>query len=341
MENKNSFDERLVALRFLKNFKWILLITLIGTVLMGSLYVLKNVVFSGPREYEATSRFLVSYEVDYHTANDYYINGYTWNDYLHSDGFMEGTSKRLKAAGSDLGNLSKEQLVDMTTADVEADFHVVTVKAKADSLEEVLLLAGKLEETMTEYFPSQNEQVSGITVLDKAVGKLVPLTARPVRAFILSAVVTFFFSVVIYLIWEIGTDSLWIPGLITREYGVRCVGTIHSTELAVNLSHLFSQENIVLAPCDFAMDPAEIAALLKETTGREISVLPDVFLEPEAVEGMRGQKVLLVALAGSQKGKSLQRHLEFLKLQDIEAGGLLLWDADEALIKKYYRISSI
>ena len=59
--------------------------------------------------------------------------------------------------------------------------------------------------------------------------------------------------------------------------------------------------------------------------------------EPQNMVFLHGADgVLLVVKAGLHAGKRLEYILEYLAVQDVSISAVLLWDADELLIRSYY-----
>ena len=55
-------------------------------------------------------------------------------------------------------------------------------------------------------------EITRIKVLDHGdLAEAVVPDVRPVRAVILAAVLSLFFVVVIFLLWELSRDSIWLP----------------------------------------------------------------------------------------------------------------------------------
>ena len=50
--------------------------------------------------------------------------------------------------------------------------------------------------------------------------------------------------------------------------------------------------------------------------------------------------LLLVVKAGKRAGKHLEYELEYLKTQEIGVSAVLLWEADEWLIRTYYMLQT-
>lgn len=326
---KEPFDLRLTALRLLRNLHKILGITLAGTLLFGGGYYVKNVALGEDPVYTATSTYKLSYVTEPSQSGDYYINEMTWNTYVHSEEFLEKVGEHLQP---DSGLVPSAEMIE---AKLDSDVHVPSTVVSTGSESWTLLLARAVEETMTADFAQSNEQVASVRLIDPAVtAQEVYPDVRPVRAFVLSAVLSFFFAVTLFLLREIGSDDIWLPATLSARYGLPAVGTMHSRELESNLDYRFrGKQSVAVCAADERIDPAAVTAALK----REWTPVPAPLSDPDACGVLReSEGVLLVVKAGIHAGKPLEYVLEYLRAQEIDVTAALLWDADERLIRAYY-----
>lgn len=347
---KEPFDFRLVALRLLKNIPIITSVTILGTLLFGGGYYVKNVLLYRDHFYTATSVYRVEYTEEPTQSGDYYINEMTWNTYVESQEFYEAVIGHLYEITAELSYvypLSKDRYVEVAEAILASDWHVPSTVVTTELEGWSVYIAQAVEQTMTQEFVENNPQISRVTVIDPAVTatEVFP-DVRPVRAVILSAVLSCFFAVVVFLLRELGVDSIWLPTTLRQRYGLAAMGTIHSAELLSNLEYRFAKaERIAVCAIDEHIDPVEACRAIKERAGgstlvgKEWIPVPAPLLCAESCESMRSMdSVLLVVGAGSHEGKPLERVLEYLMEQEIKITGAILWKADEWLIRTYYRI---
>ena len=76
---KEPFDLRLMCLRLCRDLWKILAVTVVGTLLFGGGYYVKNVVLQPDPGYAASSTYKVEYKENPNAAGAYYINEATWN----------------------------------------------------------------------------------------------------------------------------------------------------------------------------------------------------------------------------------------------------------------------
>jgi hypothetical protein len=165
---------------------------------------------------------------------------------------------------------------------------------------------------------------------------------RPVRAFVLAAVLTAFFAVVIWLFRELSADSIYLPVTLRNRYGLAAAGSMEASELSENLVHLLKdKKSIAVTTSTAEIDPALVAARIRDLFAENVSV--QAYPAPLLAEGTaeklhEADGIILAVPGGPASGKPLERTLEFLKLQGITVHAAILYDADEDLIRRYYRI---
>ncbi len=258
-------------------------------------------------------------------------------------------------------NMTLAELREAISAKLPSDWHIPTTTVVTNDREQTVLLAAAVEAAMVEELAAgAAREIASIRVMDAGTtAEEVPLDVRPVRALILSGILSFFFVITIFLLKELGDDSIWLPSSIRRRYGVPVLGTIKSRELRQNVEYLFGgKENVAVCSVSDEVDTAEVAAALRELDAFEVAradkhtahasgkaqegkctwlPMPAPILFPESCEKLRELPgILLVVKAGSHAGKPLEYVLEFLSQQDCKVTAVLLWDADEVLLRMYY-----
>lgn len=340
---KEPFDLRLTALYIMGRWKLIAACTLAGTLLFGGIYCVKNLLLRGEPQYSAKSVYRADYAVDDKDLDKAFINAFTWNTYVHTEEFLGGVRERLKNAG--LERLCGEELGSCIAGILESDWRVPCTVVTTSDPESSVAIARAVEDVMTEDFPAGIREIDAIRVIDpaNAAGEVIPDT-RPARAFILAAVLSLFFTVVILLLREIGACSVRLPSTIRYRYGLKVLGTVESAELKENVSYLFAgKKKVAVSAVQEEIDTGEAAERLAERCGGadgsvpEFCAVPSVLLCPESVSVLReAEGILLAVKAGEHAGKQLEYALEYLRQQDCEITAVLLWEADESLLRRYY-----
>lgn len=337
---REPFDLRLAALRLSRNAGRILALTLAGTLIFGGGYFIKNVLFRPADTYGAKSVYYVEYGTDPRTGEAYtYINAYSWNVWIRTEEFRKEILSRLETGGLEpLPDL--EQLTGYLSADLPSDLRLPVSLVTTPDPDLSLRIAEAVEESFVAFGEKQAE-ITSIRVVDPArKAEKVFLDVRPARAFLLSAVLTFFFVLIGFLLKETGDDSIWLPAALARRHGLKVLGTAKSRELAENLRYVFRGKRkigITAVTGDTDLE-AVLERLPRSSVEAEWEIITSVMQEPENASRLRETDgILLVVKAGPHAGKRLERVLEVFRTQDCEVTAALLWEADEQLIRRYDR----
>lgn len=336
---KEPMDMRLLILRFIKKIWIVIVATIVGTLLIGGIYILTKVV--GPfRQYQAQSMYYVEFATDPRLNEAYsYYNDYTWNVWISTDEFVSRIQSGLETKMTD------QELRGYLFADLPADLRmpvsIITTSDKELTMEIVKAVEGAFLEMSK--FQKEVESVRVVESPDEAV--LVTGGSEIARVFILGAIGCFLASVSIllwYLIWD---PSIYLPSTFEKRYGIPMLGTVNSVDLKVNFDYLLKDAGdialtAVLGETDLTAVKELLISQLKvsecEMT-QVITCVPAPIQCPEGLETLRkAGGVILSVEAGRRNAKQVEYTLELLKKQDIKVSAALLWEADEALIKYYY-----
>ena len=345
---REPFDLRLTVLRLIACLDKVLVFTLAGTLLFGGGYYVKNVLLRPETLYGVTSVYRVDYVVEEEKdVGVVYINEMSWNTYLQSGEFLDGVMAHIEKNGmsmdsSWMDHITREQVSESLTAYLASDLRVPSTTVITDQEAVSLFIARAVEQTMTEEFAESVREISDIRVIDapESAVEVVP-DVRPVRAFVLSAVLSCFFTVVILLLKETGDDNIWLPATIRMRYGVQSAGTLKSPELPENLHHLYEgRKKVAVCGVQAETDPSEILRALRERCGEELEewfAVPSPIVCPESSRILReADGILLAVQAGAHAGKQTEYCLEYLRGQDCVVTAAVLWNADEKLLRAYY-----
>ncbi len=355
---KEPFDLRLAVLCLCRNLWKILAVTVLGTVLFGGGYYVKNVLLQPRSGYAASSTYKVEYFENPNAAGAYYINEATWNSLIHTGEFLDGVETHLQEAAdrgenisADILAMGRESISNALSATLPSDFSIPVTKVIMQDPEKSVALAEAVEETMCNEFAETIAEIRLIKVLDHGSrAEAVVPDVRTLRAVILAAVVSLFLSVMVSLLWELSRDSIRLPATLRRRYGLNSLGTVNSAGFTENVKYLLQKaaerkevqetEKLTVAVCGALpeADPQEIVtALEKKLPGVSWLAVPSPLLCPESGAALRKSDVVLLAVpAGDYVGKQLEAVLEYLIPQDCPVTGAFLWNADEKLIRRYY-----
>jgi len=389
---KEPFDLRLTMFCMCRRLPFIIAGTLLGTLLFGGGYYVKNVLLYGQRFYAATSTYRVEYAAEEKDIGTVYINQVSWNTYLQSQMFLDAVQLHLAETTMADGSrvvMNNEELGGVLQAFLASDLRVPSTTVTTENGEKSVWIARAVEAAMTQEFAAQIREIDRIRVVDPGdIAREVIPDVRVGRAFGLSAVLSGFFAVVLALLQITGEDSIWLPSSVWKRYGVKTVGTLKSRELAENLKYFFQEEDLHpqevlpqngqggsvseedqpgagevgspggksgtcfgrVAVCSVQeqVDSVEVLEKLGQVCPEIVRIqgdgetfgwfgVPAPLEQPEVCRTLReADGILLVVRAGRHSGRPLERVLEYLQQQDCQVTAVLLWEADEKLIKWYY-----
>lgn len=341
---KEPFDLRLTALRMLRQIHIIAAVTIIGTALLGGGYYAKNVLLRGESLYAAESIYRVEYAVqEERDVATVYINETSWNTYIRTQNFINAVQLRMKELNETENyqlTVSDEELRSVVKAVLASDLRVPSTTVTTEDPEKSARIAQAVETAMTVDFPKDVREVTAIAVIHSAetAEEVIP-DVRVGRALVLSAVLSCFFGVTVLLLKETGDDSIWLPATLYKRYGLKTLGSLESEELAENIAYLFEgKASVAVCGLQDAVDPVQVLDRLREKAGElpDWFAVPSPLLCPEVCREIRKTDGLLLAVrAGAHAGGQLEHALLYLEQQECKVTAVILWEADEKLIRCY------
>lgn len=337
---KEPLDLRLILLRLWKQAGIIIAVTIVGTLLFGGGYYLRNVVIP-PTQYAAMSLYHITYEMPTNASpvldpGYYYINDATWDRLMDTKEFLDLLYANLE--GTTDGQIDRKTMKAYLSAELLTDLKMPDTIVITPDPQLSLRIAAAVEKSV-QAMVGEKYGITEVRVIDPADHVKVFNEARPLNACILSGVTSFLTIIAILLLKEIGSDAIWLPATLTMRYGLKSFGTVKSKVFAENVNYLLRGcHKIGILPIG-DVEIVEAEACLKEVDeeNREYVSLPEGELCPKVYEVMRRMDgLVLVVSARAGSGKRLEEVLSVLQTQDCNVTGALLWHADECLIRRYY-----
>lgn len=345
---KEPFDLRLTALRLAYRLPLIMAVTVLGALLIGGGYYVKNVLLQGEKTYTATSSYRVEYAVD--NVEDFmsvYINEMSWNTYVQSQMFLDAVERHLAEAGVE--GISRQELSESIYAQELSDLRLPSTTITTASPEKSVAIAHAVESAMVQELSEEVSEIDYMTVIDPGdAAEEVRPVLRVRRVSIFGAILSCLSVIAILLLKETGDDCIWLPSSIRKRYGVKAAGTIESKELAENMNYFFPKKELpgessgkgaAVCPVQEELDAEEVLKRLQEACPDvcgEWFAVSSPLKDPRAARQLReADGILLAVKAGSHAGRAFERVLEYLEQQDCQVTAAILWDADEKLLRRY------
>lgn len=340
---REAFDLRLTVIRMVRQWKGIVFAVFIGTFLFGAGYCMISYLSGNENLYRAKSTYRVDYGVEDVDVGLVVINATTWDTYVHTEEFVNQVHSHLPQNIQQ--QVSTDDIKSMITGNLESDWRVPATSVSYTDKELCEIVAEAVECAMVEDFPKGISEIHAIRVIDSAkeAQEVVP-DVRPVRAVVLGFSLSLFTVLVYLLLYESGSDAIWLPSTLKYRYGLKVLGTVNSMELGENFQYLLGDKPMIaLCPVQTEMNPKEVVSALKENTKSvaDFLIVPTPLLSPECAEKLReASAVVLVVQAGKHAGKQTEFVLNYLTNQDCKVTAALLWSADESLIRWYYGLGN-
>lgn len=375
---REPFDLRLLLLRLMKKTGLTACITALGILVFGGGYYLKNVALQETL-YGAESIYLVEYNIDPVTDNEYtYINDATWNTWVHTDDFltdMQGELEKIcREEGLETPELSWEQMETYVSAKLPTSVKMPYSTVITPDSRLSMLIARAAERSFVR-FGERQKDINNIQVVQAAqTAERVISNARPLRACILSGVLTLFLTLIVLALKETGDDGIWLPATISGRYGLKVAGAAGKAgrkkagpeerpdfALGENIKYLFGgMDRVAVISTDESVELQQVTEALlscdrsegqtnkslrdqegRKTAGGRTGAGWQPVSSEDILNGgcdilRKADGILLVVPAGTHAGKKLECMLQYLSTQDCKVTAALLWEPDEKLIRRYY-----
>ncbi len=330
-------DRKLFWLLFIRKVKWILGAALIGAALGSGIYYLVNHVFSPATDYSVKGEVYVDYQVvDGYGISLTAYNAETWNTMFQSDEFINRILTSVNEQGFSVKeDLVKESILAELISDSRLLITTVTMKdsdlavAVSHGLLNAILTFGEGEDGVKEIRVMSDPQTA---VLEKRKSKIVSaaFTGAVLLAFVVACTVMLMITI---------DDSVYIPSSFEKRYHLTSLETITSPGLTADLSYLLKGVGKVAVISLNKQIPIEEVSEKLSSIYKGAEFIPFMNVEgpPALTDEVRNlDTCILVGRYGNHDGKQMEKTIAFLKRQDLQITGALLWGADEKLLSRYY-----
>jgi len=343
MGKDNTYMERTMDFKKIWLLYWqrvwlVVVITIAAAGIGAGVYNVVRTLNSEGELYRVSSDYYITFNED-ENGVDYY-NAYTWDSILRDDPVVDVVMEHLP------NSVSKDDVKATVTGEMLSDYRILTVHATSKDPEFAELVAKA-------YIAGLSRFADKISMLDtielwsqEAVTPVVEenLTGN---AAILGAIAGLVLGVIIWSVYSILDDSFYVEkdftnrfsipflGMITRKHSLKC-----RQELKENSAYLLKENEkyrLVFATKDGdSVDAAKID-VLKEMQSYMAGIADVAALQGESLAALRGSDgAVLMIPWGSKNGTIVEKTIQFLEKQDCKIVGAVIYDAEDAFIKKYY-----
>ena len=337
-------DWKKIWLLYRKKIWLIIAIIIFVSAMAGGCYRVIYECTKGEQFYCVSSDYYITFNMKDHPEGVDYYNAYTWDSVLRDDPIIEEVLKNLSK------DYTKEEIQASVTGEMLSDYRILTVYSThtnpkraqeiADAYEIGLgLFANKLDLFESIELWSQDECVPVVET---------DLTPNAMFLGMLAGMVIAFLFVAFQYVLD---DSIYIEKDFAERFTVPFLGMLTQKgsdfckqELKDNLSYMLKEKkgySLVFAPVHTEIqkhkDGEKQQALLsemKELCGNVDGILS---LQGEDLEALRqGNGAILMLPWGSKNGRTIEKMIDFLKKQDCLLAGVIVYNADDVFVRKYY-----
>lgn len=367
---KRGMDLRRLYLCFQGKIWLLLLFTVLGALLGGGIYQVARAMRM-PITYEGVSKLYISFGVDESGEVYQYYNGYTWNDLLDADPILDRIMKYVPEG------YSKEQVREATGAEILSDIRLLTITVDGNTEKFVREIQAAVESGLIDYAKDSEElkRIEVIRTKDpvRVYWDNRAVTACVAGAVLFAVIVSLILAFVYVLDDSVYVQSdaekkypYTVLGMLMRKQtGLQP----YARELQANFNYLLGEKK------QFAMiDMGDHSELRKmelekvlnagenefiggdgeaggltwtlpkdeeaEKTGEEWEAVPfnESVLSQKELEKIRELKGAVLMLPfGEDVSRKVNRVLSLLDNQDCPVLGMVITQADEEFLSRYYR----
>ena len=363
-----GMDLKRLALYLQKRIWLVIMLAILGATCGGIIYqVVRSMRM--PVEYEAVSKLYISFGHDESGEVYQYYNGYTWNDLLDTDSILDIVMTALPG-------YERRQVQDATTAEILSDIRLLTITVKGDNEKFVREIQDAVENGLREYARESKELDQIEVIRSGAPERVYwddRTTSACVTGAILLGVLAMLVIGFNYVLDEsvyVQEDvekkySFKALGILTRnQKGLQP----YAGELKANIHYIMGEKrSFAILDMDNHGDmrKLEIERLLNRTDtdgfGRNVQVdegfswhIPEeensepkgeweviafnenILSEEECRKIREIEGVIILLPFGKDTGRKTSRILSFLKNQDCQVLGIVIEQADEEFLNRYF-----
>ena len=349
MEKENGYMQRCmdwkkIWLLYSKKI-WLMITIILSVSVMAAVgYRVVHELTKGEQLYCVSSDYYITFNTKDHPEGVHHYNAYTWDNVLRDDPVVDVVLENLPE------DYTKEEVKASITGEMLSDYRILTVysthadsqrsQAIADAYEIGLgLFANKLDLFESIEMWSQDDCIpveeADLTPNAMVIGALI------------GVVIAFLYFAFRYVL----DDSIYIEkdfaerfeipflGMMTRKGSDLC-----KQELKENLSYLLKEKQgyyLTFAPMHIQTETytenEKQQLLFTEIKELCAGVEENLSLRGSDLDKLRQSNgVILMLPWGSKNGSIVEKIIEFLKKQECPLVGVIVYNADDAFVRKYY-----
>ncbi len=351
MKKNNDYMQRSINWKKIWLLYWeriwlVVVISIFTAMLAAGFYRVMIALNSEGQFYRVSSDYYITFNFDeYENSVDYY-NAYTWDNILRDDPIVDAALESLPE------DYTKDEVKASITGEMLGDYRILTVHSTHMDSERAQTIADAYEISL-KLFADKIEMLDTIELWSQEECVPVEEADLTANAAILGALTGLVAALIICSIHYVLDDSIYVESDFTERFDVLFLGTLTrkgsdlcKQELEDNLSHLLKEEkgyHLVFAPMNIVTEKytetEKQKLLLEEIKTLHTGVEGTLSLQGEDLDTLRASNgAILMFPWGSKNGNILEKTIAFLRKQDCNLAGAVIYDADDKFMRKYYNI---
>lgn len=342
MEKQNAYKERKIDYKKIWILYWqrvwlVITLTAAAAAIGAGVYNVVRALNSEGDIYRVSSDYYITFNEDENGA-DYY-NAYTWDTILRDDPVVDVVMENLP------DSVSKDEVKAAVTGEMLGDYRILTVHATSADPEFAQIVAKAYIKGLGQ-FADKISMLDTIELWSQEEVALVVEEDLTANAAILGAVVGLVLGVIIWSIYYILDDSIYVEKDFTDRFEIPFLGMVTrkdselcKQELMTNASYLLKKEEYYLV---FTEKGNTVTDKEKETTLAKVDdsrIKGILSMQGEDLNTLRKSNgAILMIPWGSKNGSIVEKTVAFLEKQDCKIAGAIIFDAEDAFLRKYYGI---
>ena len=368
--NKQGMDLKRLMLRMQGKIWLLLMLVVLGAVIGGVSYQVARAMRM-PITYEAVSKLYISFGVDESGEIYQYYNGYTWNDLLDTDPIVSQIEKHLPTG------YSRQQVIDATQATILSDIRLLTVTVQGSDEKYVREIQTAVEAGLESY-AQESEELKRIDTIRTQEPERVYWDDKTVTACVTGAVVLLVIGLLSLAMIYVMDDAVYVQADIEKRYPYKALGMMmesqkglqpYARELTANITYLLGDKRqLALIDMENHIDlrGPELEKLLnagenefiggdgemggltwtlpKDENADKEDAYEAVFYNESTITGEDCIKIrevggaVLLLPYGVDVTKKTERIMSLLNNQDCTVLGMIITQADEDFLNRYYGV---
>lgn len=338
MEKENGYMQQHINWKKIWLLYWeriglIMALTIFSAAIAAGIYQVVRAFNSEGQYYCVSSDYYLHFNFEDHPNGVDHYNAYTWDTILRDDPLVNGALEVLP------DGYTKEEILSSVTGEMLGDYRILTVYSTHLIPERAEAIARAYTHSL-EVFPERVDIFKSIEVWSQE--ECVPVVEKDLtpNMIIIGAVIGLILALTLCSIHYVLDDSIYVEtdftsrfpipffGMLTRKGADSC-----DRELEDNLNYQLKEDGAYyLAFIDSVEETVteKVKSFHKGISGT-------LTLQGSDLETLRQSNgAILMIPWGSKNGRVIEKTITFLEKQDIVVLGVIIYDAEDKFLKKYY-----